>query len=145
MWMQGCCVWKARRFVDDSCPPLRWSRRMSFSRRAHGTDEQLASDPVLREAARRIVQQFHPRRIVLFGSRAWGKPSDESDYDLLVLVEEDASVLQLGGQMSWALRDLPASFDLVVRTVSVWRQWADAPLTLERRIDREGTDLHGAA
>ena len=107
--------------------------------------DRIASDPVLREATTRIVQQFHPRRIVLFGSRAWGDPAEESDYDLLVLVEEDADARRLSGEMSWALRDLPASFDLIVRTVSAWREWSERPLTLERRIERDGAELHGSA
>lgn len=105
---------------------------------------QVASDPVLREAVRRIVAQFHPRRVVLFGSRAWGAPAVESDYDLLVLVDDDADARSVSGQVSWALRDLPASFDVIVRTVSAWQRWAEAPLTLERRIEREGTDLLGS-
>lgn len=34
-----------------------------------------------------IVSKYHPKRIVLFGSYAWGKPNKDSDIDLLVVKE----------------------------------------------------------
>jgi len=33
-----------------------------------------------------IADEFHPQRIMLFGSYAWGKPSVDSDVDLLVIM-----------------------------------------------------------
>ena len=34
-----------------------------------------------------ITRKFHPQRMVLFGSYAWGKPRPESDVDLLVVMD----------------------------------------------------------
>lgn len=34
-----------------------------------------------------IVSKYHPKKIVLFGSYAWGKPNKDSDIDLLVVKE----------------------------------------------------------
>jgi predicted nucleotidyltransferase len=34
----------------------------------------------------RIVQEFHPDRIILFGSYAYGQPRSDSDIDLLVVL-----------------------------------------------------------
>jgi predicted nucleotidyltransferase len=42
-------------------------------------------DPVLRAITRKIVQHYHPEKIILFGSRAWGRPHKDSDYDLLIV------------------------------------------------------------
>ena len=36
--------------------------------------------------ADKIVQQFHPERIILFGSYAYGTPNEDSDVDLLVVM-----------------------------------------------------------
>lgn len=36
--------------------------------------------------AERIARNFHPERIILFGSYAWGKPTPDSDVDLLVVL-----------------------------------------------------------
>jgi uncharacterized protein len=34
----------------------------------------------------RIVQQFHPQKVILFGSYAYGTPTDDSDVDILVVM-----------------------------------------------------------
>lgn len=43
---------------------------------------------ILDEIVRRIVDGFHPERIYLFGSRARGDHHEDSDYDLMVLVQD---------------------------------------------------------
>lgn len=42
---------------------------------------------VIDEVVRRIAVQFHPLKIILFGSYAYGSPKPESDLDLLILME----------------------------------------------------------
>jgi predicted nucleotidyltransferase len=42
------------------------------------------------ELLNRAVDYFHPRRIVLFGSRARRQAGDDSDIDLLVILDDDA-------------------------------------------------------
>jgi predicted nucleotidyltransferase len=32
-----------------------------------------------------IAERYRPERIILFGSHAWGQPSADSDYDLLII------------------------------------------------------------
>jgi uncharacterized protein len=44
-------------------------------------------DQVIRSLARQIAEKFHPQRIILFGSYAYGKPRPESDVDLLVVMK----------------------------------------------------------
>jgi uncharacterized protein len=80
---------------------------------------------VIRRYARQIAQRFHPKRIILFGSYAYGTPQKDSDVDLLV-------VMPSANEVSQAVRirlALPAPFplDLLVRT----------PEKLRRRI-KEG-------
>jgi predicted nucleotidyltransferase len=40
----------------------------------------------IRRFARQIAERFHPDRIILFGSYAYGRPHNESDVDLLVIM-----------------------------------------------------------
>ena len=61
-------------------------------------------ETVIRELARRIAERFHPQRIILFGSYAYGKPRPESDVDLLVVMEtplkESRQALQIRQEIS---------------------------------------------
>jgi predicted nucleotidyltransferase len=41
---------------------------------------------VIRRYARAIADEFHPDKIILFGSYAYGTPNDDSDVDLLVVM-----------------------------------------------------------
>ncbi|MCK6485064.1 MAG: nucleotidyltransferase domain-containing protein [Phycisphaerae bacterium] len=47
----------------------------------------IASMRAIRAFARRIVREFRPQRIILFGSYAYGKPTGDSDVDLLVVMK----------------------------------------------------------
>lgn len=38
------------------------------------------------EIANKIKVHFHPQKIILFGSYAWGKPTEDSDVDLFVIM-----------------------------------------------------------
>jgi predicted nucleotidyltransferase len=40
----------------------------------------------IQELAERVVHLFHPERVILFGSRAYGTPRPDSDVDLLVIL-----------------------------------------------------------
>ena len=44
-----------------------------------------------------IVQEFQPEKIVLFGSYAYGKPDNDSDIDLLVVMSFDGSPFRQAG------------------------------------------------
>jgi predicted nucleotidyltransferase len=43
---------------------------------------------IFSEIVDRLVTEFDPERIILFGSHAWGNPDEDSDIDLLVIVSE---------------------------------------------------------
>jgi predicted nucleotidyltransferase len=68
----------------------------------------------IRRFARRIAERFHPRKIILFGSYAYGKPHNESDVDLLVVMPA-SDVVNMAVRISLAF-ERPFSFDLIVRT-----------------------------
>src|SRR5216683_5076384 len=68
----------------------------------------------IRRFARRIAERFHPERIILFGSYAYGKPHEESDVDLLVIMRTKNAIDQ-SIRISLAF-ELEFSLDLIVRT-----------------------------
>ena len=66
--------------------------------------------------AKRIRAQFDPERIVLFGSYAHGNATDDSDVDLLVVADTTLPPSKRYGAIRRVLSDVPASFDIVMRT-----------------------------
>src|SRR5437762_1625203 len=41
---------------------------------------------VIRDYALRVAERFQPEKIILFGSRAYGAPHEDSDVDILVVM-----------------------------------------------------------
>ncbi len=41
----------------------------------------------------RIVEEYEPQKVVLFGSRVYGEPGEDSDIDLFIVKETDARMV----------------------------------------------------
>lgn len=63
-----------------------------------------------------IVQHFHPEKVILFGSYAWGTPQQDSDVDLLVIMESDQRPAHRSAAISLACRPRGLPVDLLVKT-----------------------------
>src|SRR5919197_3036129 len=69
----------------------------------------------IRNVTRQIVQQFHPQKVILFGSYAYGQPTEDSDVDLLVVMDTDEPPLHVAAQIAAAIEH-PFPLDIVVHT-----------------------------
>jgi predicted nucleotidyltransferase len=76
---------------------------------------------VIRSYARAIAAEFHPEKIILFGSYAYGTPHEESDVDLLVVMRT-ADPHSAAVRIQYRLTP-PFPVDVVVRTPEqlAWR------------------------
>lgn len=48
----------------------------------------------IKELCEQIVREFHPEKIILFGSHAYGTPTPDSDVDLLVVMPYEGEYRQ---------------------------------------------------
>jgi predicted nucleotidyltransferase len=94
---------------------------------------------------RRIVRQFHPERIVLFGSQARGEAGTRSDIDLLVIVSEVESRRRLAADIYDALTGIPVATDVVVVTSDDIERYVDAVGTIVQPALEDGVLLYAAA
>jgi predicted nucleotidyltransferase len=77
----------------------------------------------IRGIVQHIAQRFNPEQIILFGSYAYGRPTAESDVDLLVVMDKPVDEMEAMVEIAKSLPILTFGVDVIVRS----RQ------TLERR------------
>ena len=92
----------------------------------------------------RIVERFHPERIILFGSRARGTARLDSDVDLLVVMPFTGSRLRLAVEIRKTLRGLGVAKDIVIMTPEEFAVRKEIPGTIAYPAAREGQVLHAA-
>jgi predicted nucleotidyltransferase len=113
----------------------------------HGTifRAPTAGDPVLAEVVRRLVEAYRPERIYLFGSVARGEGGPDSDYDLMVVVPDNAPRELRDCDLAYrALRGLGIAKDVLVWTRSEFEKRLHLKASLPSVILREGRLLHAA-
>jgi uncharacterized protein len=105
----------------------------------------LRADPALREVVRRLAEAYRPNRIYLFGSVARGEAGPDSDYDLLLIVPDDASAARRRSALAYqVLWETGVAADVVVWTQSLFDSRATVPASLPATVLREGKLLHAA-
>lgn len=104
-----------------------------------------ASDPILAELVRRLADAYSPECIYLFGSVARGDAGPDSDYDLLIVVPDDAPPQRRGSRLAYeVMRGTGAAADVLVCTRSYFDQRKMLRASLPGTVLREGRALHGA-
>jgi predicted nucleotidyltransferase len=68
----------------------------------------------IRRYAWQVVERFHPDKVILFGSHAYGRPHEGSDVDLLVIMPV-RSMSEAAARMRWHV-PAPFAMGLLVRT-----------------------------
>ena len=102
-----------------------------------------SSDPTLAELVRRLETAYQPERVYLFGSRARGEASPDSDYDLLLVVPDDAPPERRRSRLAYeVLRGTGVAADVLVCTRTWFDRRRDLRASLPGTVLREGQLLH---
>jgi HEPN domain-containing protein/predicted nucleotidyltransferase len=90
----------------------------------------------------RIVKEFHPERIILFGSQARGDAGPDSDIDLLVVMDFEGSKFDKKMELGDVVRGETLPVDILVTTPAdfAWRK--EVTGTIEWPAFREGKVLY---
>jgi predicted nucleotidyltransferase len=92
----------------------------------------------------RIVEQFHPHKVILFGSYARGTAGFDSDVDLMVVMDIHGSRRKQAVQIDIALADRDMPLDLVVVTPEELERCRDIVGHIVYPVVREGKVLYAA-
>jgi predicted nucleotidyltransferase len=103
------------------------------------------SDPTLAELLRRLVSAYEPERVYLFGSRAREDAGPDSDYDLLLVVPDNASPERRRSRLAYeVLRGTGVAADVLVCTRAWFNRREGLRASLPGTVLREGQLLHAA-
>jgi len=106
------------------------------------TTKKISVKAAIREMVKRIVKQFDPEKIILFGSHARGDAGPDSDVDLLVVMEVEGSKFDKMLEIRGALHDLDISKDVIVTTPGDFAWRSKYVGTIEYPAVQEGKVLY---
>jgi predicted nucleotidyltransferase len=94
----------------------------------------------------RLLPIYNPKEVYLYGSHAWGEPTEDSDIDLCIVLsdssESQADRIRRG---LYALKGMKSVVDLLVLTEAEIAERKEHPSTLIHQVLAEGLQLYAAA
>ena len=104
----------------------------------------MASEREIQALADRIAHDFHPEKIILFGSHARGDAKPDSDVDLLVIMNSGQHPSCTAAEITCRVHPRRYPLDLIVRSPETVRARLDMNDWFMRDVMREGRVLYAA-
>lgn len=99
---------------------------------------------VLDEIISRLVKEFAPDKIILFGSHAWGIPNRDSDIDLFVIVRRsDFTPIKRAKKAYQCLQGLRTPTEIIISTWDEANRYKSVHSSLTRKIFKQGKVIYG--
>ena len=103
----------------------------------------MISEKIIEKVKTILIKTYNPKEIYIFGSYAWGNPSEESDLDLLIIVDESNEPRHKRPVEGYlALFDLGIPKDLLIYTKDEFDDAASKTWTLAGRVKKEGKRIY---
>ena len=96
----------------------------------------------IQEMADIIAARFKPEKIILFGSYATGTATEDSDVDLVVVLDTDADLFDKTADIQMAVRHIPVAKDILVRTPEQFEKELSVYWTVFRSAADHGKVLY---
>ena len=110
---------------------------------AVATSQPNVETDLLPEITTRLREGLRPVSLYLFGSRAEGMASAESDYDLMAVVADSALPrYERAARARGLLSGIDASFDIIVLTLEEWQRQLKSGVSLANTVADEGVLLY---
>ncbi len=100
-------------------------------------------DKKLQHVINIIAKNYHPEKIILFGSYARGENNYDSDIDLLIIKESKLPRYKRVLEIRKYLRGLKIPLDIIVYTKAEIEKWKNVKSTFVNNVMQEGTVVYG--
>ncbi|TKB74928.1 MAG: nucleotidyltransferase domain-containing protein [Nitrospira sp.] len=113
---------------------------------AHATLKVVKTIPsgLLEKVVERLKAEFQPDEIYLFGSHAWGVPTDDSDVDLMVIVRDSTEkTIRRMQRAHRCLSGLGFAKDVLVPTRAQVDRYKHLRASLFHQVLAKGRKLYG--
>lgn len=98
----------------------------------------------INEVIDKIVNNYHPEKIILFGSYAAGCQDEKSDLDLLIIKDTDKLNFERDIEVLKLFRGLKIPLDILVYTNDEFNKWKNLKTSFESNVLKTGKILYAA-
>lgn len=106
----------------------------------------MINEKTIEEVTNRLVNTYLPLEIYLFGSYAWGQPTEDSDLDLFIIVDDSQEKKYKRSIPGYnALIGLEVPNEIIVYTKKEFEKNASDVATLAHKIKVDGRRLYAKA
>ena len=106
----------------------------------------MISKETIEEVKNRLVKTYDPIAIYLFGSYAWGQPTEDSDLDLLIVIKESQErAIKRSLQGYKALWGLGIAKDILVYTSNEFEASSQKEASLPYKVKNYGKVIYARA
>lgn len=106
----------------------------------------MVTKEVIEDVKKRLIKAYNPVAIYLFGSYAWGSPTEDSDLDLLIVVDESREKSYERPLVGYdALFGMNIAKDIIVYTKDEFEAISKNKTTLVFKIKKDGKLIYARA
>ena len=87
------------------------------------TQGKIMTEEAIAAIVQTIATRINPQQIILFGSYACGTPTEDSDLDLMIIMETDQPKNKRSTPIRLIFRPVPCSMDILVFTPEEIAYW----------------------
>lgn len=98
---------------------------------------------IIDEIVKRVVEKVNPLKVILFGSLAYGNPTQDSDIDLLVIKESSVPRHRRSKEIRSILRGMKVAVDIIVYTPEEVKKWEGIDTAFITGVVKKGKVLYG--
>ena len=97
----------------------------------------------IQNVVEQIVLHFNPQKIILFGSYAWGKPTESSDVDLFIVQKSDETKRVRQISLKKKLFGSGVPMDIIIYTPEELEKRINIRDVFVRKVLRDGKLIYG--